>query len=102
MFFFTYDSFVETRTKRIITEAAQSNAIVSSLFPDELRDRLFNDDDASSASFTESSTKKPRTAKIGLKTFLLDKKPADDESDKKQKPIADLFPETTIMFAGEY
>ena len=73
-----------------------------SLFPDELRDRLFNGDDDSASSVIDVSTKKHRTGKHALKNFLLAGHGVDGEvSDKKNKPIADLFPETTIMFAGE-
>lgn len=63
---------------------ARSNAMVSSMFPGKIRDRLFAADE-----------------KTKLKTFL-----KDDMDDSRNmvneidsKPIADLFPETTIMFA---
>lgn len=103
IFFFTYDSSVESRTKKIISEAAQSNAIVSSLFPAELRDRLFKDGEDDTTHTLESSLKKHRTGKHGLKSFLLGGKALDGNiQGSSQKPIADLFPETTIMFAGKH
>lgn len=64
---------------------ARSNAIVNSMFPGDIRNRMFADD------------------KTKLKSFL-NGKDSDNEDPLEDgeitsKPIADLFPETTIMFA---
>lgn len=99
---------VGSRTNRIVHEAAQSNAIVSSLFPEALRDRLFDGNDGSDSGANMS--KAFHSGKHGLKNFLLGNKDMDIGNDndeqqhtlKKHKPIADLFPETTIMFAGKF
>ena len=74
--------------------AVQSSAIVSSLFPANVRDRLFQ---------TEGPTlDKPfEPTKLRLKTFLNEGKSEFTTSStkrEKDKPIADLFPETTVMF----
>ena len=66
--------------------AARSNAIVTSLFPAQIKDRLLADD------------------KSKLKSFLATGSEEDGENDdmmniEKSKPIADLFTDTTIMFA---
>ena len=63
--------------------AAHSKAIVSSLFPTQIRDKMLADD------------------KKKLRNFLSKDPETTENSDDllASKPIADLFPETTIMFA---
>lgn len=75
-------------------------AIVSSLFPSNVRDRIIKDaeeqaeeDLKAKRAFGYSATPKSR-----LKTFL-DEANENGEQAFDTKPIADLFPETTIMFA---
>lgn len=77
---------------KVIGAAARSNAIVSSLFPEAIRDRLLEhqeqDDDATSRN---------------LQGFLRADKSKFNKFNKallfETKPIADLFPETTVIFA---
>jgi Adenylate and Guanylate cyclase catalytic domain len=69
--------------------AARSNAIVSSLFPTAVRDRLMQEQEH------DAKTR-------NLKGFLSDKSHYDSKSKEllfQTKPIADLFPETTVIFA---
>jgi class 3 adenylate cyclase len=93
--FFIYDIFVQKRNEKLISSAAKSNAIVSSLFPDNIRDRLIGQND--------TTTKKGTP--YHLKSFLLDGGGetkggnGGDGGNKTSKPLADLFLETTIMFA---
>jgi hypothetical protein len=44
--FVLYDCLVQKRQKKVMTSAQQSNALVSSLFPAQVRDRLMGDDQA--------------------------------------------------------
>lgn len=86
--FFAYDLLVTRRNKKVVLTAAKSNAIVSSLFPSTVRDRLFDEQQL------ELQQKQKRDAMIAFRR--------DNDSDSgntKGKPIADLFPESTIMFA---
>lgn len=101
--FILYDIFVTRRQAKVEENAARSNAIVTSLFPAQVRDRLLM------SSEHESNKEKRRgspdmehqarrygdTAKIDLSN--------NDEliTDKllQTKPIADLFPNATVMFA---
>ena len=77
-----YDWMVEKRQRHLEYEAKKSNAIVSSLFPDVVRNRLFGND-----------TKK------NVKQFMTDTSIAFDKSrELNTKPIADLFPDCTVMF----
>eukprot|EP00934_Nitzschia_sp_Nitz4_P007763 Nitzschia sp. Nitz4//scaffold37_size175936//118664//127302//NITZ4_002057-RA/size175936-augustus-gene-0.10-mRNA-1//1//CDS//3329549821//7753//frame0 len=79
-------SFLQERRHKIVLEsAAQSNAVVSSLFPAVVRDRLLKGKGA-----------KTTSAKLQLKSFL-DK--GKKKGKKGSKPIADLFPYTTVLFA---
>ena len=75
--FLIFDSFVQRRNRKIIANAAKSNAIVTSLFPGTLRDKVLEDvpDERPSPSFP-----KPHT--VEKTTFL-----------------ADLYLETSVCFA---
>ena len=98
--FAMYDRFVNSRNEKIVLAAARSNAIISSLFPTQVRDRLF-----ANAKDDRYNSNDYLTPKKQLKTMLTngdlqsDGDAADDDYMYKTKPIADLFPETTILFA---
>jgi Adenylate and Guanylate cyclase catalytic domain len=93
--FCMYDRFVRRRNDKIIGEAARSNGIIASLFPSQVRDRLF----------AESERPKQRarsTLKDTMQTDQLLGEAGDTDEDDhvfKSLPIADLFPETSILFA---
>eukprot|EP00934_Nitzschia_sp_Nitz4_P008140 Nitzschia sp. Nitz4//scaffold32_size149145//101839//102804//NITZ4_002892-RA/size149145-snap-gene-0.21-mRNA-1//-1//CDS//3329548108//8130//frame0 len=73
----------------------KSSAIVSSLFPKNVRDRLMANEIGSSANGISSQ-------KHRLKTFMSDtatEPTASIEVYGGSRPIADLFPEATVMFA---
>lgn len=93
--FLMYDRLVTQRNQKITTAAVRSTAIVTSLFPSNVRDRLYagNEDGDLDAKYPARSS----TAR--LKRFV-DKGSANDSEDTvlTTKPIADLFPETTVMF----
>ena len=98
--FFIYDRFVRKRNKKVASAAAKTEKVVASLFPSNIRDRLLADDDGSEKRQTE------RGARTRLKDFLANDAPdeselesGDDDFMFKTRPIADLFPEVTIMFA---
>ena len=85
--FLAYDSFQRKRNTKVVANAAKSNALVSSLFPSNIRDRLL---DPAKASKPTSNTKK-------LQTFL--ERGGEHIAIGHDQPIADLFLETTVMFA---
>jgi class 3 adenylate cyclase len=110
----TYDCVVQRRLKTVLDSALESRAIVSSLFPANVRDRLFEDDgngkvQKKERTFGESADDKnsdkdrilaSHPAKLRLKNFL-DEGPAGDVPDAnilQSKPIADLFPHCTVLF----
>mmetsp|Transcript_34534 Transcript_34534/g.54014 ORF Transcript_34534/g.54014 Transcript_34534/m.54014 type:complete len:1188 (-) Transcript_34534:311-3874(-) len=111
--FLIYDLFVQKRQNRVITDAARSNAIVSSLFPAEVRDRLFGKDNKKDENIDYHSHL-PETSKFRLRNYLAEEdgkqendQPVDEAVAQananadvyETKPIADLFPNTTVMFA---
>jgi hypothetical protein len=81
--FLLYSHRVERRQRIVLKQAMESAAIVSSLFPDAVRDRYVSRNNQSAAS-----------GKDRLKAFLVD---GDDGGD--DTPIADLFPHCTVFFA---
>lgn len=96
--FFMYDRFVRRRNEKVVNAAARSTKLVSSLFPSTVRDRLLAEQ--------EHAEQREQGTKSRLKNFLAgDRSTAAcdmEETDDlmyKTKPIADLFPETTILFA---
>lgn len=94
--FLGYDFLNTTRQKRIMASALQTNAIVSSLFPNVVRDRVLN---PGVVGATESSAFNEGTPKLRLKSYLREdvKKATGQES--KSSPIAEFFSDTTVLFA---
>lgn len=101
--FLMYDRFVVRKNNKIIDMAVKSNAIVSSMFPSHVRARLFADE-TNRADINKkkrgSSTQYGLPGKALLQSFLSDARSNDDDGELvSSKPIADLFPECTIMFS---
>jgi hypothetical protein len=92
-----YDTFVRKRNQKVTKAANKTDKIVASLFPSNIRDRLLADEE----DFEQQQT--DRGARTRLKDFLDNDGPsamdmeADDDFMYKTRPIADLFPEVTIM-----
>jgi class 3 adenylate cyclase len=81
--FITYDCLVSRRQKIVMNRALQSGAIVSSLFPEKVRNQLYQEQDDR------------QEKESNAKTFVN----VGDDIVTGSKPMADLFEETTIMFA---
>ncbi|CAJ1949207.1 unnamed protein product [Cylindrotheca closterium] len=90
--FFGYDFLHERRNKVVMTTARQTQKIVSSLFPAVVRDRLLED----VGEVFQRGSVVPSTPRVMLRSYLNEGEEAEIEDNK---PIADLFPATTIMFA---
>jgi len=97
--FFAYDKFVRIRNDKVLEQAAKTNAIVSSLFPSNVRDRLFGGGDDGSKGSGRKSIRSSFAGRSRLKNYLSDTGKGDGEDDKEDKPIADLFPNCTVLFA---
>jgi len=92
--FVMYDLMVLKRNEAMIANAAKSNAIVTSLVPDHLRDRLLQQQKQKGFNARGSGN---------LKTFLNDGSKTGgldaSSSGKLPPPLADLYLETTVLFA---
>lgn len=87
LIFMIYDYLVQRRNEKLIESAAKSNAIVSSLFPGALRDRMMESQPVMSGGSPKN-----------LVNFMM--KGGDGEAtNKKSKPMADIFLETSVLFA---
>jgi hypothetical protein len=127
--FLIFDMYVRTKIRMIIQTAAESNRIISSLFPSTVRHRLFgggDDDDNNNNnggfSLNNNEMMTPVSQQLASKHLggdrrqnhfssdqsvdscdkSMDENFFDDDDDDdavvfKTKPIADLFPEVTIM-----
>lgn len=88
LLFIMYDWLVERRQMIVLDKAAHSAAIVSSLFPKQVREQLL-----------EESKEKERIMeqnKNRLHKFLAEE---GNNSVAPSRPIAELFPQCTVMFA---
>lgn len=87
MFVF-YNRFVEWRQALVMHKALQTNAIVASMFPANVRDRLMN------------QTPGPKMTREGRFDIWLNRYIDGAVDDGVQAPpIADLFPNCTVLFA---
>merc|ERR1712226_910324 len=88
----------------IIRAARKTQAIVSSLFPKNVQDRIMKDvDEEVNREGNKPLITRGNRTKDQLQNFLKGKEGGttdpDEEGPKRSKPIADLFPEATIIFA---
>ena len=96
--FVVYDFLVQRRQRKLLTTAERTTAIVASMFPKEVQDRIM--EQAEHEALLGAQAKKPagRNAKSQMQAFFSEGACASDAPRPKSKPIADLFPEATIMF----
>jgi Adenylate and Guanylate cyclase catalytic domain len=96
--FIFYDLKVHRRQVLVLDSAIRSAAIVSSLFPAEVRDRLY-------PAAIGRKSRAPETAKGKLHSFLRDTQTSPGTGIENETnllggmPIAELYPETTVLFA---
>ena len=105
--FLLYDWMVERRQKKVMTTAERTNAIVSSLFPSVVRDRIYPTEEIG-RNRDRKTVFKLANSKSRLKSFLSDGNTSchSDDTDAASggapagaAPIAELFPDATVMFA---
>lgn len=86
--FWLYDRLVEKRQRAVLRTAVDSTAIVSSLFPSTVRHRLMP---------SQQQSEQERLLSTGSEnTDLL---PTKGISSFSSAPIAELYPNTTVLFA---
>lgn len=97
LLFFAYDNIVRRRDMKAVNEAARSNVIISSLFPSQVRERLFEEKGDNTLTVPKSKLKSMMNS--GNYTEAQTMGETAEDLIYTSKPIADLFPETTILFA---
>ncbi|GKY91565.1 hypothetical protein MPSEU_000128400 [Mayamaea pseudoterrestris] len=99
-FYVLYDKFLEGRIAKVAEKAARSNALVSSLFPTQVHDRLFQKDEGSEAQSKRSKQSGRRNVKQKTMHEMEAHVEEDDSGEMfRTRPIADLFPVATLLFA---
>jgi hypothetical protein len=88
--FIAYDRLVERRQRLVLTKALQSTAIVTSLFPQNIAERLMEQQAA------DPKNKKAMNNNQRLRSFVAN---GDNKIEVSSAPIADLFPNATVFFA---
>ena len=77
------------RNEKVIKAAVRSTAIVTSMFPSNVRDRMYKDIE---------DNEKNRLQHGNLKTYLRSGDGSDPgQANAKTAPLADLFAETTVL-----
>lgn len=92
--FILFDCLVTRRQTKLLKTALRQSAIVNSLFPKMVQKKLMEQVDVK----LEAKAEK-KSIKRNLVTFLDDSRELSIREPLDTKPIADLFPNTTIMFA---
>lgn len=96
--FVVYDILVEKRQSLVMERAVKSGAIVSSLFPETVRDRMYGGKKAEEPAKSSGRGAALRRLREKSKHIVVQ----DDNTEQMRNnglPIADSFPETTVLFA---
>lgn len=97
-----YDFYVTRRQNKVALAAKRSNAVVASLFPKNVRERMLKEAEeqilANEKAGVKGHLRLGNVPKSQLKNFLDDGIARAGGIAFDTKPIADLFPDTTIMF----
>jgi Adenylate and Guanylate cyclase catalytic domain len=91
--FIVYDRLVAIRQKLVLTKALQSTAIVTSLFPQNIAERLMQ------LQKTDAKNDSKLNNNQRLRSFLLHADSIGESSELFEAPIADLFPNASVFFA---
>jgi hypothetical protein len=102
--FIIYDCMVRRRQQKVMTSAKRTNDIVASLYPANVRSRLFQISDSHSQ-VEGKLHRKPRTSSFGANRECKSAESLNATEIKEtptsiygSAPIADLFPSTTVFF----
>jgi class 3 adenylate cyclase len=91
--FFFYDTMVRRRQAKVMASAKRTNDIVSSLFPENVRERLYERATTTDLGLNAIEKEYGFGSRTPLNTDI-----ANSNSIFGSDPIADLFPHTTVMF----
>lgn len=116
LFFFVVVWFVQQRQRKVMNVATRTTSIVSSLFPDEVRDRIMQEAEAQAKKGagttdqqeqenlknllkTADALSSARTISISTYTSTSTTKTMNAVTVLEAAPIADHYPDTTVFFA---
>ena len=92
--------FVERRQRTVMETAKRTNDVVASLFPENVRARILKDTEEQIANGCKNGASGSINSKVQLKEFMNEEAEGNDIGNAYgSKPIADLFPEATVLFA---
>lgn len=100
--FLVYDNFVKQRNNKVVDHATKTNAIVSSLFPEQVRNRLMAEEEDKNPKNKKNTTFSSGDKKKHLQVFLNGENSGegpqlgDEGGARKTDPIADLYPEVSL------
>lgn len=97
--FLMYDLFVARRQRQTQKQADQTDALVSQLFPGAIRERLFQNTKNNKKNFGKNRSFAAQSSNGSTYNAKNDFVKAGVNQDKNDRPIADLFPEATVLFA---
>jgi hypothetical protein len=92
--YFAYDKLVDKRNEMLMTRFARSNAIVASLFPKSIKERLLEEMNMNENSSSKNAAAGPSDLTLSDSTRV--EQPTNGTVDK---PLADLFLDATILFS---
>ena len=103
--FLSYDMMVERRQRKVLSNAQQTNAIIDNLFPKDVKQRMM--EEVKETARVQNDRLKKRGGVFGSKNLMQDHLAEGEVLDQDPlgkktrigKPIADLYAETTILFA---
>lgn len=102
MAFFAFDYFQTQRNDKILSTAAKASAVMNAVFPAQFRDRLLVDGSQENEN-SDSNVQQSKTKTYFASHNQRIKKFLDGSDDAmlqtKSKPIAEFYPEITVMFA---
>jgi class 3 adenylate cyclase len=87
--FLLHDWQMRRLQNKVVQQAAQNNALVSELFPGGVRDQLLS----------QTNDKKVYDSASPAKDSIMDFVSDQNNSKESSRPIAELFPEATVLFA---
>lgn len=99
--FAIYDWYVEVRQRKVSTVALQSNAIVSSLFPREVKDKLYGESEHNAPVTRKDAFRRSAGRQGSVRSLQSPEQKLSSPSinnERKAAPIADFFPSATIFF----
>jgi hypothetical protein len=93
-----YDHWVDRRQRRLLARAKRTDAILSRMLPEQIQKRMMEDVEAEEAEANNHKRKGRLAPKNQLNEFL-NEGTGTSAQNRQGAPIAEMFTETSLMFA---